>query len=458
MRSRPLALLACLLALYGSLSLLWPGDVPFMGDEAGLMSLAAEGAGHGLLGSRGVVYGPFAVWVYRALLWVTHDLAVVVLLRTLLFFLGCGVSIVWLAETIPALFAPIGALALLSTYGWFYARGLWDNTFLIPLSWVTVASYASFGKAPRPWKLALAGAGCAGMLLTHLMCLPLIAALALHAAWRHGKWLKARAPGVAAGLLVLGAACAPYLSELAAGPRPAPPSPALSAWQGWVFPWLGGRMFSAWGLEYFFGEGWSWGWARPAAWLSMASIPLMWVGLAASLRERRDEGFHLALVGLITLCFQSVFYGTLRLYRHPHYYDPGWPLYFYFVWRALSLAPRWPVLAAAQLVSAAVLAFTIRDVHVYGGTRSRRYGPTLDNQLDIARALAAYHPESPLSTRTLHYGLFPETIPTLQRLYGLHATESGPRRPLAIVYAEDDPRSGRVAVVVGPSPLTRPGR
>ncbi|MBI5200019.1 MAG: hypothetical protein HY925_00405, partial [Elusimicrobia bacterium] len=371
MRSRGLGLLAVLLAAFGAVSLLWPGDVSFLGDEAELLRLASGGAGHGLAGRRGVMYGGFAVWVYRALLALTHDLTALVVLRSVLFLSATGAAIVWLAASCASLYPPLGACAFLSTYLWFYARGLWDNTFLIPLSWLAVAAYASFEKSPKPWKLALAGALGAAMLLTHLMCLPVLGAFALHAAWRHGRWLKARTAGVAGGLLVLAAVCAQYLASVASGPRPAPPPHALSWWQGWVFPWLGGRVFSAWGLEYFFGGAWSWGKVQPAAWATFAAVPLVWAGLAASLRKPKDSPeFHVALVGAIALFFQSVLYGTMRLYGHPHYYDPLWPFYFHYLWLALSAAPRAGALAAGQLAPAAVLAAAIGGVHAFGGTRS----------------------------------------------------------------------------------------
>src|SRR5512138_1958130 len=67
------ALLLCALAC------VWPLDVSFVNDEAALLGNALDAnqrgelAEHGLMGSRGVRYGPAATWLYQGLLLVTHD-------------------------------------------------------------------------------------------------------------------------------------------------------------------------------------------------------------------------------------------------------------------------------------------------------------------------------------------------------------------------------------------------
>ena len=94
-RRAPWAVVALVFAAL--VPLLWPGDVPFIHDEPQLMAKAvaanAEGrlAPLGLLGTFGVTYGPLPVWMYQALLLVTHDLVPVALAHAaLMAFVSAG--------------------------------------------------------------------------------------------------------------------------------------------------------------------------------------------------------------------------------------------------------------------------------------------------------------------------------------------------------------------------------
>src|SRR5438552_2066736 len=83
--------------------------------------------------TAGLAYGPFPIWLYTALVAITRDLPVLVLLRALLFVSSTALAIAWLARLCRSLRPMLGAAALLSPYLWIYSRQFWDNTLLIPL-------------------------------------------------------------------------------------------------------------------------------------------------------------------------------------------------------------------------------------------------------------------------------------------------------------------------------------
>lgn len=80
-RKKSFLTLLALLAVFGSIPLLWPEDAPWINDEPRLIEMAMRHketgtpAAHGLPGSRGLVYGPVPVWIYTALLHISGDLA-----------------------------------------------------------------------------------------------------------------------------------------------------------------------------------------------------------------------------------------------------------------------------------------------------------------------------------------------------------------------------------------------
>lgn len=472
-RNRRIALYLLLIPL-GALPLLWPGDTPWIDDEPRLVLQAARNNRAGspaVLGiptaSRGIRYGPLPTWIYSSLLRLCDDLIGLVRLRALLVTILTALSIAWLARLCPDLDPPLGTLALLSPYLWLYSRQLWDNTFLIPLSSLTLTAYLSFCGAPRFWKIAMAGAGAAGMGLTHPMSAALIAPLLVHALFFHGRWFLLRRFSVGALSLALAGVSWPYLSYLLASlsalqGRPGP----LSAWAGWTFPLSGGRFFSALGLEYFLGSRWtnsavlgSSPWLPAAAIWTYAALPLSWAGLLLCVRRistpppsgrRPDPARHMSLLCLAAMACQCALDGTLRAYGHPHYHNATWFCHFYFLWSALSRRPscRVPAILAAlgrasySLALACVLGFLIVNLHVSGGNQEVRYGPTLENQIWIARFLHRYRPDSPVVGEVLSYRLFPHALDALRELYGLRGTPSGPRRKLRIRPVFDDSRLG----------------
>ena len=460
------------LVLAGLVPLIWPGDIPFINDEPQLIAGAVDAnlggrlATMGLLGTYGFVYGPAPVWVYQALMAASHDLVIVAVLHALLMSVVTAAALWWLSRSL-GLWVWFAPLPLLSPYYWFYARVLWDNTFLLPLGALALAGYAAHLQSESPLGLRVSLAAMAAIPLVHLMGASLVLPLAAHMliVERRALWArKYSIAAIAAAALWLGW---PYWTYLA-GPRPATPGdgPALG---GFVFPLLGGRLLGAQGLDYFFGPGPVGGrlFGGLAA-LSGIAYALVWGGLAVALvliaRARWSRQWtaraHIAAIAVASLVCESVIHGISVRFQHPHYQNGVWISLVVLAWFAVDfLATRrgpvrivriggWaaPVaaglLAATQLGAVSLLAFGLHRSH---GTRDI-YGPTIANQQQVARALARYAQTSDVHIHVNMWERFPHTIAILRRLNVSHRADL-PQRVLDVRYVTDDPASGAIEVV-----------
>lgn len=491
------ALLVCLVT--SLLRLIWPGDTQWINDEPLFLSKAAAlnagslttafTQGAGLHGTVGLTYGPVAVWIFALLLRLSSDLVVVAMLRTALWSLLTSVALLWLARQVPRLRPLSLCLILLSPYTWLYSRHLWDNTWLMPLGALALAAYLSFHGAPRRAPFALAVVALALAVLIHPMVMPLGLVLLWHALRFHRPFLRAQrglVVGLAALCLLL---AAPWLSYLlqglwlrlhgvvspAAGPPPPPaellpPEPAVSLLAPLLFPFLGGVQLSGLGLGYFVGDEFFAGRAVLAGlvtWTALSHV-LVWLGLGLAiqrLRAARREGqlhgveLHLCLIAVLTFAVQAVLHAVLRRHTHPHYYNGSWICAVYFAALALSSdvpvawakrlwsGPRRSLLGVSLGLSLAVITGSLAlRLHDTGGTRGLHFGATLANQLEVARALARYHPDSPVTVEVLNYRLFPHALSLLRQLCGLTGDPTGPRQALRIRYRDADPQSGVLVV------------
>ena len=459
------ALAALLLAAL--VPLLWPGDVPFIHDEPQLMAKAvaanAEGrlAPLGLLGTFGVTYGPLPVWMYQALLWVTHDLVPVALAHAaLMAFVSAGA--LWSLARTLGLWPGFAAVPLLTPYFWFYARVMWDNTLLLPLATLAYAGYAAFLARDSVRGLGLAAACVFAVPLVHLMGLSLVTPLVLHALVARGRALRAHA----AGLVALGAAVGwlawPYWSSLAA-PRAETPA-AASTWLGWIFPLQGARLLGSGGLDYFVGAETVGGLVFAAAdVIALAPYLLVWsgIGVAVSAVARAvragawDARAHLAALALAALVMQAVVHGVSGKFEHPHYQNGTWIATVLLAWMAVDALARrtgGPAMAAATTLlvlatNATAVATLVVRLHEGRGTRNAVYGPVLAEQQEVARLLAPLAPDSPLDMRVDLWIRFPGTLATLRSLQPAPAGER-PRAQIVVDYATRDPRRADVRVIV----------
>jgi hypothetical protein len=354
---REFVFLAIASVLGGMIPLVWPADAPLINDEPVLLAQAWDVVHKGIIpshglggGSLGLTHGPMSILIYAPALLFTDNLAVVVFLQALLFALGIGLAVFWLAKMCRTLSPPVGSLALLSPYFWFYSRILWGIAFFIALSALTLVTYMSFCRTPAAWKLWLAGLGMVLMFLTHLMCVPLLAAITTHFFWQHRPWAAKHARQCLMIAIIGSLTCLPYVLYLArhlAGTKAATPD-----WETapWVFPLMGGRIFSAVGFGYFLGDNWqSYGRFPQLLWtltgVSALGLLGVWIGFAGAcrflMRSRGLHGdkpieFHLWSVVLLTLAFQLMVDGVSRISYHPHYQSATSFCAFALLWLAYS--------------------------------------------------------------------------------------------------------------------------
>jgi len=465
---RPVAL-ALPLALVCTIPALWPGDAPFINDEPLLIQKAIEAnrvprlAKAGLLGTRGLHYGPLPTWLYQAYLACSHNLEALVSVRALVTQAVTALGLLLLSRGVGLRkgYAPV---LLASPYLWFYSRLLWDNTFLLPLGALALGAYACFVARQEGWSLCVTLACLWALPLIHLMSAAFVLPLGLHLLLfhRHALWTLRWS---ALATLALGlVAWAPYLPSLAEFGQgfPVPPNP-----QGLLFPLLGGRVLSASGLGYFFGEDWEGqgplppGLLTAAVWISRVSFLAVWAGMALalgdlvrSLRRRSAEPReHLTGLALLMVLAQCALAYRMGAVLHPHYYNGTWPALALLAWRAMDAATgfTWkrvrplrhlPLLQGASL-AAVILCLGVR-IHVRGGTRDFHHGPTLGNQLEIVRELRKLGPATALSTTVSNFAAFPHGLSTLMQL------EPPPQGPpldvsqVQITYASGDPRDAHV--------------
>jgi hypothetical protein len=455
-----------LLVLTCLLPLVWPGDVPFINDEPQLVAMAVQAnaarrlATMGLLGTYGFTYGPAPTWAYQALMAMSHDLVLVAALHALLMTVVTALALWWLARSMRLWiwFVPV---PLLSPYFWFYARVLWDNTFLLPLGALALAGYAAHLERNSSAGLRIAVASMLLIPLVHLMGVALIMPLGAHmllvrwrALWAH----KASIMAMAALVLWL---AFPYWHYLAS---PRPPSPGAGrVIDGWLFPLTGGRLLSADGLDYFYGPGpVSGSLVSATASVSALAYLLVWCGLAlgvvlvarAALARTWTTRAHITAVAIGAILCQSAIDGISGRFQHPHYHNGTWIAFVLLSWMAIDLAAarrgvwRWSAVAATAVLSAALTAAVgglAIGLHRSGGTRDV-YGPTLANQQAIGRRLADLAPASDVRIEVSMWERFPHTPAILRALRRPRRLDL-PRRDVVVRYADEDPASGVIELV-----------
>jgi hypothetical protein len=295
------------------------------------------------------------------------------------------------------------------------------------------------------------------------MALPLIAPIGLHfvifaprALWRF-KWSLI---AVSVTALVAGVS---YCSYLVHDLYSAYSSPTAA---GWVFPFLGARVLSGYGLGYFFGPDWHLGdvgasavLGRVATLVSTLAFPMVWVGIVLAAYStfravRRKEPMNtqqkIALLALATLGAQIVLNGMTGTARRPHYYNGTWIIFVLFAWLCMDAAgnlgvARWIMVpyGAAQVV---VLALLVAQVHRNGGSRDG-YGPTVANQMQIASELKQYSPETPIRMDVLNYQQYPHALQSVRSLDPPDTRRALRNTQLAVVYASPNPSDGRIKLI-----------
>jgi len=475
--------LALALVAAASFRLLWPSDTSFLFDQGLLIDRAlTDNARHalttfGLRGTRGLDYGPLAIWFYRVLLWVKTDLVTLVVVRTALVTAVTGGSVFWLSRLCPFLVPEVAVVPLLSPYLWYFARDPWDNSLMIPLVSLAFTAYFAFHLQRKAWQLAIVALCLAGCFLTHLMSLALTAALGLHFLVFHLDWAKRKLGALALIVGVTLVVMAPYLGHLAqhwqqAGPPPIGKVAAIG------FSFCGAVQFSAIGFERYLGKMWFATPGAPAVVSALSGIATFltalayvfgWYGLYVAVHRilrggLRDARYHLCWLTVAGFAFHFMLNCAMHLFSYPHYYNGVWILFLLQIWIGVSELWKGSAGRIAFFAYSASLAISLAHValliHVNGGSRELSYGPTLGNWITLARELNAAPAGNTVVSNAFHPRIFPNVLPTLQRIYQPQekdrATFGDYRGPLVLQYLDPlNPRDGRIVLTKGgerPSP------
>ncbi len=449
---------------------LWPGDIPFCFDEPQLLERAldqnAAGAWtvHGLTGSRGVDYGPLPIYFYRLLLLFTHDLVVVAFVKAAIVSFATLGALAILFRQCPWIPRPLLALPFLSPYLWLSARDMWDNSLLVPFTAWFFVSVVVLAQAPKfKWWAVFFFSGTAAF-LTHLLAVPLLLAgtFVVLLAQVKAKTLFRQLPSVGALAAACFAVSFPYLQHLLASAHGPAPAPRVASFFHGFF---GARLFSGLALEYFLGPMW---FLRGPAMIqallvlciamSAVAFALVFHGIyIAGQKLRRTSSPSERVVAQLALTawvFNIVLLWMNGLVSHPQYYlATTWVVFAFLCFGANHWAAR-PgsrhLLWGYQRALGITLLFMAVLLHSQHGNRQPRYGPTLGNQIEVARRMNHYGSEVPvqdarpaghlISLRVLRR--FLPVPPQLKQASGLEVVYLFPER------AED----GRVDMVVLKSP------
>lgn len=439
----------------------WPGDVPFINDEAKLLAnaLAANSQGRlasrGLMGTAGVFYGPIPTWFYQFCLTTTSNPV----------FIGCIKTIVSWALLLAALgriarllqYPPSTVLlVMVSPYFYFYQRHLWDNTFLMPLSALLFLLYLEFAVRPRLWLVYGQWLVVVAMAHVHLMSgLLAIAYLAVFL-WFERSWLKAHWRSLCFGVLVGAIISAPY-ARVAIASVEFSDRLRVPAWRALQGGFDGWRFFSFWGwgdylVPEIYGETFG---LSPLATdililITACSLIYMVAGLVDAGRElvRRSRQWNRATPEdkISVLCIATIIvtvcgFAWMRRMPLPHYFAGVWLPYWFLMARGVKVlgssrrfAPGYAIYWAAMI---GLLVNVICFIHQHGGNRRMTYGATLGNQMAVVRRISEYSPSSPVVVAVDNYRLFPDTLYTLIDLLSDRSrAHNRPAKRIVIVYDE----------------------
>jgi hypothetical protein len=406
--------------------------------------------------------------IYQALLFVTHDPIMLVILRGLLCASITAGALVWLARTLalPIWFA---AAILISPHVLTYHRVLWDATFTIPLGTLAFAAFADFLRSERRLSLRICLAATVMLPLIHPQALPLALPILGWLLWHHrtalwnDRWVLL---AIAAVLLVFQGR---YIYQAfwqvigrfsAEAPRSYPG--AGSAVASALASLLGGRILSGAeyrGVENFSEEAPVTPFVAAAAWCARAIYPLIWIGIGLALvslaeavgrllRGARLQDFtvqtRLMMVVAAGLCGQALLSGAMRVPALPQYFMGTFVLHVLLAWFAVATLQRWrlgTVLGVLFGAGAAVLTgYALQNPHPRM--------PTLANSVAIARELNDYS-DSTVMTDVAVYRDHPQILRTLRLLIpappGIPQRESG--RLFITSAPANDARSGAVRLI-----------
>lgn len=453
-----------------ALRLVYPGNVPWIADEPELVMRAVQFneagvlADTGNLGSKGLRYGPLPTWIYQFFLLFTHDPVAIVVLRVMLVSAVTAASLMWLSATLK-LHRWFVVAMMLSPYLWFYSRLIWDSNFAMPLCALATAAYADFLSRGRPWTLLLTLACFAAMMLVHPMSAAFVLGVGAHMLLRQRRALWQYRWRIVVVMIVAFVVALPYMRVTPFLITDMDPEPNVPRLPGWFDTLWGARYITATGLDYFFNATWRGamgdimgGCYRAAVVVSALGHALAWLGGLFAIGRwlganpvPRDE---VALAMLLVVAVQSPINGLSARYGLPQYFNATWIAMAMLAWLMMTrIAEARPNFGGALvgLHAAALGAVTlilILHIQATGGTRDTRFGPTLTQQMRVARQRAAFDRDSTMREQHLPFFLnSPRALEALDELVDRPARVRAPA-VLSVNYVSDNPADAHLTLTV----------
>ena len=374
---------------------------------------------HALLGSKGVYYGPSALWMYLPLRLVTSNVYCIFALHVFYHCVGLVLLFLAIRRSVGAKAAWwTWLIVAASPYLFFYARLPWDNTFLV-LFTAMVLYFLSILERRSASLFGWLGLGisCALVFNLHLMSVPiLVAALALAPGLISRARSRARALiSASVGAAAMVAIMVPYLraiaEQLAGSSQFKITTEALTHALPQTF--LGTKvMLTFSGMDYFLEKAFPHvvgklgvlTWCGNLGWfvaiLGWGCLLITMVGIAWRwIRRSGPATANLPIVvrfGLVYFVLLLVYFYGVRPYPlHPHYFMGAyWLLPFFAVWAIgkLDRRLRWAAYGVVGTMVFANLVFVLvahHHVSVNHGTRGTRYSSISEETRETIRSICA---------------------------------------------------------------------
>lgn len=430
---------------------LFPGNVDWICDQPLLIAKALEAnrlnrwGELGIAGGNGTFYGPVPNFIYQVLLKLTHDLLNIVVIKVVLSF-GMIVLGLWRISRDLELRKEGIFFALLSPLIYFYTRSLWDNVFLIPISAIYCSAIIGYLTRRRGSDFALATVSGWLLFNIHLMSLIIVVpgVIALNVVCLTKD--KRRIAIFFLIQTVFGVLSIPYLKTLLLAKTLTPYG--RPQWFAILFsPVLGARLFGYLGFFEYFSPNFFASLTNGARGgvvilFILSSLGPFYFLLGLKRLLSKQHGFPPAVRWFfISVLFMTVLISLkMRLKAHPHYMNASWVVYFSVFWKVYSDEVKKRKSQAIFMAYAAglclFLGVWIGYIEKNSGDRGLHFGPTLVNQIEIAKKLPRLNPVEKLTIAVEHFSDFPQRLIVLANIYGTEPVATKQKR---LIYSKSAP-------------------
>src|ERR1700728_692820 len=218
------------------------------------ISLPFTPAPYALKGTHGIRYGPLPIWIDQLFLAITRNLITMSAIRAVAVGGLTALGLLWLTQLLKV--TPwLAVVTMFSPWMWYYSRQLWDNSLSLPLAALLFTSYGQFLQSKRASMLCIAIVCAALSCMVHLIVVPFLIVLALHALIFETRWVVKSKWPVLATVIVMLVICEPYMRYAMTFHGSSVPD-YFAWWHGWVFPIFGAQHLTAKNIGYVLEESW----------------------------------------------------------------------------------------------------------------------------------------------------------------------------------------------------------